>query len=54
MAIHYLAPIIQTVTSLPNYRAAAGGGARIVDKYSKKNKPTEELQIKEGQRVSAA
>ena len=36
------------------YRAAVGGGARIVDKYSKKNKPTEELTVKEGQRLSAA
>jgi hypothetical protein len=35
-------------------RAAVGGGARIVDKYSKKNKPTEELKVKEGQRLSAA
>ena len=33
------------------YRAAAGGGARIVDKYKKK---TEELKVKEGQRLSAA
>jgi putative transposase len=36
------------------YRTATGGGARIVDKYSKKNKPTEELKVKEGQRLSAA
>ena len=36
------------------YRTASGGGARIVDKYSKKNKPTEELKVKEGQRLSAA
>ena len=33
------------------YRAAAGGGARIVDKHKKK---TEELKVKEGQRLSAA
>jgi putative transposase len=36
------------------YRTASGGGARIVDKYSKKNKQTEELTVKEGQRLSAA
>ena len=36
------------------YRAAAGGGARIVDKYKKKNKQTEELKVNEGQRLSAA
>ena len=37
------------------YRAAVGGGARIVDKYKKKkNKQTEELTVKEGQRLSAA
>ncbi len=36
------------------YRTASGGGARIVDKYSKKNKQTEELTVNEGQRLSAA
>jgi putative transposase len=36
------------------YRATSGGGARIVDKYSKKNKQTEELTAKEGHRLSAA
>ena len=41
-------------TPVKVYRTASGGGARIVDKYSKKNKPTEELMVKEGQRLSAA
>ena len=36
------------------YRAAVGGGARIVDKYRKLNTPTEDLKVKEGQRLSAA
>jgi putative transposase len=36
------------------YRTASGGGARIVDKYSKKNKQTEVLTVNEGQRLSAA
>ena len=36
------------------YRAASGGGARIVDKYGKLNKPTEELKVKEEQCLSAA
>ena len=36
------------------YLAAAGGGARIVDKYRNLNKQTEELKVKEGQRLSAA
>ena len=41
-------------TPVKVYRTASGGGARIVDKYSKKNKPTEELTVKKGQRLSAA
>ncbi len=41
-------------TPVKVYRTASGGGARIVDKYSTKNKPTEELMVKEGQRLSAA
>ena len=36
------------------YRTASGGGARIVDKYRKLNKPTEELKVKEEQCLSAA
>jgi putative transposase len=35
-------------------RTAIGGGAKIVDKYRKVNKQTEELKVKEGQRLSAA
>lgn len=41
-------------TPVKVYRTASGGGARIVDKYSKKNKQTEELTVKKGQRLSAA
>lgn len=41
-------------TPVKVYRTASGGGAKIEDKYSKKNKPTEELTVKEGQRLSAA
>jgi putative transposase len=36
------------------YRAASGGGARMVDKYRKLNKPTEELKVKGEQCLSAA
>ena len=36
------------------YRTASGGGARIVDKYRKLNKQTEELTVKEEQCLSAA
>ena len=36
------------------YQTASGGGAGIVDKYNKLNKLTEELKVKEGQRLSAA
>ena len=36
------------------YPTASGGGARIVHKYKKLNKLTEELKVKEGQRLSAA
>ncbi len=35
------------------YQTASGGGARIVDKYRKINKQTEELKVEEGQRLSA-
>ena len=35
------------------YRAASGGGARIVYKYRKLNKPTEELKVKGEQCLSA-
>ena len=41
-------------TPVKVYRAAVGGGARIVDKYRKLNKQTEELTVKEEQCLSAA
>ena len=42
--------------SIPDkvYRVASGAGVGIVDKYKKLNKLTEELKVKEGQRLSAA
>jgi len=35
------------------YRTACGEGAGIVDKYQKLNNQTEELKVKEGQRLFA-